>query len=266
MKVVNKNIVVTGGGNGVGRELVFQLVSKGARVIAIDINDAALQETFVLSGENSKLITRVVNIADKDSVFNFADEIISSLGHIDGVINNAGIIQPFIDLKDLTFEQIERVMNVNFYGTLYMTKAFLNHLLTRPEAHIVNIASMGGFFPFPGQSAYGASKAGIKIMTEGLYSELLDTNVHVSVAFPGGIATDIMKNSGVSDKSASDSDGNSKMLLSPAGAASKIISGMEKNKYKFCVGKDSKLMNFMYSVNPGFATRLIKRTIGSKLK
>jgi short-subunit dehydrogenase len=266
MKVVNKNIVVTGGGNGVGRELVLKLLSKGALVVAIDINESALQKTFELSGKNSKLLTRVVNIADKDSVFKFAEEIISILGHIDGVINNAGIIQPFVDLKDLKLEQIEKVMNVNFYGTLYMTKAFLNHLLTRPVAHIVNIASMGGFFPFPGQSSYGASKAAIKIMTEGLYSELLDTNVHVSVAFPGGIATDIMKNSDITNEVASDSEKNSKLLLSPSAAAEKIISGMEKNKYRFFVGKDSQLMNFMYSVNPGFATRLIKRVLGSKLQ
>ena len=265
MKVLNKNIVVTGGGNGVGRELVIKLLSKGARIIAIDKNGSALQETFRISGNNEKLLTRVIDITDKEAVFNFAEEIISTLGHIDGVINNAGIIQPFVDFKDLKLEQIDKVMNVNFYGTLYMTKAFINHLLTRPEGHIVNIASMGGFFPFPGQSSYGASKAAVKLMTEGLYSEMLNTNVHVSIVFPGGITTDIMKNSEITDKSASDSEKNSKLLLSPSGAAEKIIRGMEKNKYRFFIGKDSKIMNFMYSVNPGFATRLIKRVLGSKL-
>ncbi|GFZ33127.1 short-chain dehydrogenase [Clostridium zeae] len=265
MKVANKNIVVTGGGNGVGRELTLKLLSKGAKVIAIDVNQFALQETFRISGKNPNLLIRVLDITDKESVFNFAEEIVSSLGHIDGVINNAGIIQPFIDLKDLKFEQIDRIMNVNFFGTLYMTKAFLNHLLTRPEAHIVNVASMGGFFPFPGQNSYGASKAAVKLMTEGLYSELLGTNVHVSIVFPGGIATDIMKNSDITDKAASDSEKNSKLLLSPAAAASKIISGMEKNKYRLFVGKDSKIMNFMYGINAGFATRLIKRVMGSKM-
>jgi short-subunit dehydrogenase len=265
MKVVNKNIVVTGGGSGLGRQLVLKLLSKGARIIAVDINQSALRETFKLSGENEKLLIRIVDITDKEAVFNFAEEIISTLGHIDGVINNAGIIQPFVDFKDLKLEQIDKVMNVNFYGTLYMTKVFLNHLLTRPEGHIVNIASMGGFFPFPGQSSYGASKAAVKLMTEGLYSELLNTNVHVSVVFPGGIATDIMKNSDITDKMASDDEKNSKLLLSPSDAAEKIIRGMEKNKYRFFVGKDSNLMNIMYSINPGFATRLIKRVVGSKM-
>lgn len=264
MKVINKNIVVTGGGNGVGRELVLKLLSKGASVVAVDVNQSALQETFKISGHSKKLSTRVVDITDKEAVLNFAEEIISSLGHIDGVINNAGIIQPFVELKDLKYEQIDKVMNVNFYGTLYMTKAFLPHLLTRPEAHIVNIASMGGFFPVPGQSSYGASKAAVKLMTEGLYSELLDTNVHISVVFPGGIATEIKKNSQITNESASDKEKNSKLLLSPSAAAEKIIRGMEKNKYRFCIGKDSNLMNFLYSVNPGFATRLVKKILGSK--
>lgn len=266
MKAVNKNIVVTGGGNGVGRELVLQLLAKGAKVIAVDINESALKETFYVARENEKLLIRTLDITDKEAVLKFAEEIISTVGHVDGVINNAGIIQPFIKLKDLQFEQIDRLMNVNFYGTLYMTKAFLNHLLTRPEAHIVNIASMGGFFPVPGQSAYGASKAAVKLMTEGLYSELSDTNVHVSVVFPGGIATDIMKNSKVTDKSASEKEKSSKLLLSASAAAEKIINGMEKNNYRFCIGKDSNLMNFIYSFSPRLASKLIKKVLGSKVQ
>lgn len=261
MKVFNKNIVVTGGGNGVGRELTLKLLSRGASVIAIDINEAALEQTFELSGRNGKLITRVLNITDKEAVRNFSEEIISTMGHIDGIINNAGIIQPFIDIKDMKLDQIDRVMNVNFYGTLYMTKAFLGHFMSRPEAHIVNIASMGGFLPVPGQSAYGASKAAVKLMTEGLCSELSDTNVHVSVVFPGGIATDIQKNSGTTDRSASAEEKNNKLLLSASKAAELIIDGMEKNKRRVFIGKDSKLMNFLYSLTPGFATNMIKRAL-----
>ncbi|WP_238882898.1 SDR family oxidoreductase [Clostridium sp. YIM B02551] len=264
MKVLNKNIVVTGGGNGVGRELTLNLLSKGARVVAVDVNDAALQETFRLSGENQNLLTRIVDITNKEFVINFSKEIISTMGHIDGVINNAGIIQPFIQLKDLNFEQIDRVMDVNFNGTLYMTKAFLNHLLERHEGHIVNIASMGGFLPVPGQSSYGASKAAVKLMTESLYSELLGTNVHVSLVFPGAMATNIKQNSQASTKSFEEENKSSKMLLSSSSAAELIIRGMEKNKYRFCIGKDSKAMNFMYSFSPVFATRLIKRVMGSR--
>ena len=122
---------------------------------------------------------------------------IATHGVVDGLINVAGIIQPFVKLNDLDYEVIERVINVNLYGTIHMVKAFLPHLLERPVAHVANVSSMGGFLPVPGQTIYGASKAAVKLMTEGLYAELLDTNVGVSVIFPGAVATEITSNSGV---------------------------------------------------------------------
>ncbi|HZM22970.1 MAG TPA: SDR family NAD(P)-dependent oxidoreductase, partial [Anaerolineales bacterium] len=150
MKVQDKVVVITGGGNGIGRELVLNLLSKGASVAAVDINESALQETALLSGnKKDKLSTHIVNITNKDAVAALPEQVISRHGTVDGIINNAGIIQPFVRVNDLDYAAIERVMNVNFYGTLYMTKAFLPHLLTRPEAHIANVSSMGGFMPFP---------------------------------------------------------------------------------------------------------------------
>jgi len=145
MKVQNKVIVVTGGGSGMGRELVLNLLAKGARVAAVDVNEATLRETAQLSENNNvRLSLHIVNITDKDAVASLPEQVISKHGTVDGLINNAGIIQPFVRVNELDYAAIERVMNVNFYGTLYMTKAFLPHLLTRPEAHIVNVSSMGG--------------------------------------------------------------------------------------------------------------------------
>src|SRR3954451_9734381 len=129
-------------------------------------------------------------------------------------------------------------MNVNFYGTLYMVKAFLPHLLTRPEAHIVNVSSIGGFLPVLGQTIYGASKAAVKLLTEGLYSELANTNVKVTVVFPGAINTNITKNSGLNVPRQSAADNKSIKILSPAKAAQIIIDGMESNQYRVLVGKD----------------------------
>ena len=100
-------------------------------------------------------------------------------------------------LNDLDYAAIDRVFDVNWRGTLYMTKTFLPLLLARPEAHIVNVSSMGGFLPVPGQTIYGASKAAVKLLTEGLHSELAGTNVRVTVVFPGAVATNITANSGV---------------------------------------------------------------------
>jgi NAD(P)-dependent dehydrogenase (short-subunit alcohol dehydrogenase family) len=126
MKVQNKVIVATGGGSGIGRELVLNLLSKNASVAAVDINESALQETLELAGNrNDNLSTHLVDITDKDSMAELPEQVISKHGTVDGIINNAGIIQPFVRLEDLEYAAIERVMSVDFYGTLYMTKAFL---------------------------------------------------------------------------------------------------------------------------------------------
>jgi len=264
MNVKDKNMIVTGGGNGVGRELVLTLLSKGATVFAVDINIDALNETVRISGKNKRLYVYVVDISKKEAVASFAEEIMKEHGKVDGIINNAGIIQPFVKLNDLEFDRIDRVMNVNFYGTLYMIKVFLPHLLKRPEAHIVNISSMGGFLPVPGQSIYGASKAAVKLLSEGLYSELLNTNVKVTVVVPGGMATDIKKNSDLTDSKVNPENHNSKLILSPNKAANLIINAMEKNRFSVCIGKDCNTMNFLYRISPVFATKMINRLLGSK--
>lgn len=260
MKVQNKTIVVTGGGSGMGRELVLALLSKGAKVVALDINKPGLEESAKLAVKNGdNLSTHVIDITDKSAVEQLAAKIISEQGFVDGLINNAGIIQPFVRVNDLSYDLIDRVMNVNFYGTLHLVKAFLPHLLTRPEAHIVNISSMGGFLPVPGQTIYGASKAAVKLLTEGLYAELTGTNVKVTVVFPGGVNTNILKNSGLEMPKPGESRGKTRNILSASTAAQIMIDGMEKNKYRVLVGKDARIMDFLYRFNPKSAAAMITK-------
>jgi len=266
MKVQNKVILVTGGGSGMGRELVLNLLSKNAKVIAIDINQNGLQETVALAGENKdKLSTFVVDITSKSAVEALFEKAITQFGFVDGIINNAGIIQPFIKVNELGYQAIERVMNVNFYGTLYMVKTFLPHLLTRPEAHIVNISSMGGFLPVPGQSVYGASKAAVKLLTEALHSELANTNVKVTVAFPGAVNTNITKNSGLNMPAQPTVENKSMKVLSATKAAQIMIDGMEKDSYRVMVGNDAKFMDFIYRLNPAYAAGFISKKMKSLL-
>jgi short-subunit dehydrogenase len=185
--------------------------------------------------------------------------VLSAHGAVDGLINVAGIIQPFVRFNDLDYQVIERVINVNLYGTINMVKAFLPHLLQRPVAHVANVSSMGGFLPVPGQTIYGASKAAVKLMTEGLYAELLDTNVGVSVIFPGAVATDITGNSGV-DIPAMDSIDQSKIrTTSPEDAARIILDGIESDDLHIYVGRDSRTMSLLTRVAPRRATHLIYR-------
>jgi short-subunit dehydrogenase len=270
MQAKNKIIVVTGAGNGMGREITLNLLAKGAKVAAVDMNETALQETKKIAGEwASNLSLHVLNITDRAAVAAFPNQVISTHGNVDGLINDAGIIQPFMKINDLDFAHITRVMDVNFYGTLNMTKAFLPFLLKRPEAHIVNVSSMGGFLPVPGQSIYGASKAAVKLLTEGLRAELLDTNIKVTVIFPGAIGTNIAANSGISDMpkmTDADMEKAKTKTTSPVKAAQMIVDGMEKNKERVFVGNDSLMMDILYRLNPVGAANMINKQMKSLLK
>jgi short-subunit dehydrogenase len=199
----------------------------------------------------------VVNIADRAAVEALPEAVIAAHGAVDGLVNCAGIIQKFVRFNDLPYAEIERVMDVNFYGTIYMTKSFLPYLLERPEAHIVNVSSMGGFLPVPGQTLYGASKAAAKLFTEGLYSELSDTNVHVTVVFPGAIGTNIAANSGVVAPGSETQDTSSIKVMSSPDAAAVIVKGIENNSFRVLVGNDAKMMDFLYRLMPKRATRII---------
>ena len=266
MKVQNKVIVVTGGGNGMGREIVLNLLSKDASVAAIDINDAALQETVRLAGDRkANLATFVLNITDKAAVDAFPAKVIARFGAVDGLINNAGIIQPFVRLNDLEYDAIERVLDVNLYGTLYMVKAFLPHLLKRPVAHVANVSSMGGFLPVPGQTVYGASKAAVKLLTEGLYSELLNTDVKVTLVYPGAIGTNIAANSGVAVSGGADDEKSSVKMLAPDKAAEIIVDAIEQDRYSVLVGSDAKFMDFISRLNPKAAAGFIYKQMKSLL-
>lgn len=263
MKVQDKVFVVTGGGSGMGRELVLQLLERGARVAAADINVVTLQETLALAtlgAASARLSTHVVNIADRTAVMALPDAVIAAHGAVDGLINNAGIIQPFVRVNDLAYEAIDRVMEVNFFGTLYMVKAFLPHLLARPEAHIANVSSMGGFLPVPGQTVYGASKAAVRLLTEGLYAELIESNVHVTAIFPGAIGTNITVNSGIAiDLAAAESSSQRMRPMEPAAAATMMIEGIEQDKFNVFVGRDATMMDKFYRVSPKRATRYIAK-------
>lgn len=266
MNVTDKVFLVTGATGGIGGEIVKSLISRGAKVAAVDLKQESL-DSFrqSLGSDADKISTHAVDITSLESVSKLPDDVISKQGSIDGIVNCAGIIQPFVKVNDIDYRAVEKVMNVNFFGTLYMTKAFLPHLLKRPEGYIANVSSMGGFLPVPGQSVYGASKAAVKLLTEGLYAELLDTNVHVSIIFPGATKTDISKHSGVEAPGGASEKTSSYKMLSAHECAEIIVKGIESNKPQIFTGSDSKTMNKLYRLNPVYATKLIAKQMKSLL-
>jgi NAD(P)-dependent dehydrogenase (short-subunit alcohol dehydrogenase family) len=261
MRLENKVVVVTGGGSGIGRALVRALLERGARVAAVDLREETLKETAELLTVGEHLSLHVADISNEAAVAELPAAIIAHHGHIDALINNAGVIQPFTPFMDLDTAVIDHMVNVNLYGPIRMCKTFLPVLAARPEAHLVNVSSMGAFMPFPGQTMYGVSKAGVKLLTEGLYAELADTSVQVSVVMPGAVDTNISSNSGVKMPGKAKEDaGNSAMKPLPAPDAARIIlDGMEAGRLHILVGRDAKALWFLSRIAPRRSIRLIQK-------
>jgi short-subunit dehydrogenase len=264
MKIQGKTFVVTGGGNGIGREVVLQLLAGGARVAALDLSQEGLDETSAIA-KSDRLSIHQVNIAELSQITSSKVAINAAHGMVDGIINVAGIIQPFVRVNDLTFDQIKKVMDVNFYGLLNVTKTYLPELILRPEAHIANVCSMGGFVPVPGQSIYGASKAAVKLLTEGLHSELQGTGVGVTTIFPGAIGTNIALNSGIMTQQQmnemASKAGPARKTTSVQVAGKAIIDGIEKKKFHVLIGQDAKTMYFLSRLMPEAAANLIYKNM-----
>lgn len=266
MKVTGKVVVVTGAGSGMGREIALELARRGAIVAAVDMRAESLAETKTLVTEVGGTISvHTLDITDAKAVSALPAAVVKAHGAVDGLVNNAGIIQPFVVINELDMTDAERVMNVNFYGPLRMVKAFLPHLLKRPEAHILNVASMGAYAPVPGQSIYGASKAAVKLMTEGLRSELMDTNVGVTIVFPGATATNIAANSGMTEMTV-DSEQAAKFPQTPADVAAKaMVDAIENNTARITTGRDARTMDLLTRLNPVWAAKLIFNQMKSLL-
>ena len=264
MKIQGKTFVVTGGGNGIGREVAIQLLAGGARVAAIDLSLEGLNETSTVA-KSDKLTTHQVNVADLAQVTSSKVAINAAHGPVDGIINVAGIIQPFVRVNQLNFEQIKKVMDLNFYGLLHVTKTFLPELISRPEAAIANVSSMGGFVPVPGQSIYGASKAAVKLLTEALHSELQGTGVGVTTIFPGAIGTNIALNSGIMTeeqmKQMAAKAGPARKTTSVEVAGKAIIDGIENKRFHVLIGQDAKTMYFLSRLMPERAANLIYKNM-----
>jgi short-subunit dehydrogenase len=265
MLVKDKVVVVTGAGSGMGRELTLELVRRGAKVAAVDLREETLEQTQTLAqGLGGKVATFVMDITDPTAVQELPGLVEAELGSADALINNAGIIQPFVKVNELDLDAAHRVMNVNFDGPLMLIKAFLPGLIAKPEAHLLNVSSMGAYAPVPGQSVYGASKAAIKLLTEGLRSELKPTGVGVTLVFPGAIATNIAENSGmVIPEGAAE---NSKQKTTPADVAARaMVDAIEKNQPRVVIGSDAKFMDMLSRLNPVKAADVIYKQMANLL-
>lgn len=261
MDVQGKVIVVTGGGNGIGQQLVLTLLDKGATVAAADINADALEQTRRLAGDRAGMLSlHQTDIASREAVARLVETVLARHGCVDAIINNAGVIHPFRTVRELDHGVIERMININFYGVINMTKAFLPLLLARPVAHIVNVSSMGGIFAYPKQTFYGASKAAVKLLSEGLYVELRGSRVGVTVVYPGAIATNITRNNDAHND-AIERFSRIYRGTPPATAARRIVEAIESNRFRVVIGIDAKVLSFLYRLFPRLTIVLVGKAM-----
>lgn len=269
MKVTGKVLVVTGAGNGMGREVSLELLRRGAKVVGLDLKPEWLAETKkIAGGYGENFFSIEANIADRDRVLALPAEVKKLAGEADALVNVAGIIQPFVKINELDFDAIDRVMSVNFFGPLNLIKAFLPGLLARNEAHILNVSSMGSYAPVPGQTLYGASKAAINMLTEGLRSELKETNVSLTLVWPGAIGTNISANSGVNFGGGEMTEAQKKAaakVTSPATAGKMMVDAIESKANRIYIGSDAKTMGSLTRMNQDFAANLIYKNMKSLL-
>ncbi|MET7769991.1 SDR family NAD(P)-dependent oxidoreductase [Nocardia sp. NPDC005366] len=263
MQIADKVFVVTGGGNGMGRQVVLELARRGARVAAVDVNEDSLAETIGSAGDAAGSVTpHAVDVTDRSAVAALPGQVDDAHGQVDGVVNIAGIIHRFTKFTDLSDDEIERIMNVNFWGTVNVCRAFLPVLLDRPAACLVNMSSLSALLPFASQTFYGASKGAVKQFSEGLYAELLDTDVAVTTVFPGNISTNLTGNSGVA---MIDAGGQKVRSTTPERAGSEIVEGIEKGSFRVVIGSDARVLDRLSRMSAKRATRLVAKRMKSVL-
>ncbi len=273
MSLTNESVVViTGAGSGIGRALAVQIAEQNVSAIAIsDINETGLNETKELAkAKGVRVFSSVIDVAKRDDINRFADEIIAKLGRASHLINNAGVGMVG-RVEQLSIEDIEWMMNINFWGTVYGTKTFLPILQKEKIGHIVNLSSVFGFIAPPGQSAYCASKFAVRGFTESLRHELDGTNVLISVVHPGGIKTNIVKNAR-RGKSATDSDMkiadeilDKLARTTPEQAADTIIKGIKSKNPRILIGSDARQISIVQRLFPKRYFKIMDRIMGGML-
>ena len=253
-----KVAAITGAASGIGRALALDLVSRGTAVALSDVDEVGLAETVTMcEGRGVKVTSARVDVASKDAVFAWADAVVAEHGRVDLVINNAGVALAD-DIESMTYDDLEWLININFWGVVHGTKAFLPHLRANGSGHIVNLSSVFGLISVPSQSAYNAAKFAVRGFTDALRMELeiAGGDVSCTTVHPGGIKTNIVRNARMRDGTTPD-EFDKLAFTSPEKAARQIIAAVAANKRRVLVGPDAKVIDVLSKLPAGVYQRIL---------
>jgi NADP-dependent 3-hydroxy acid dehydrogenase YdfG len=246
-----KVAVVTGAGSGIGQALAVELARSGAKLAISDVDTEGLAQTEQqLKAIGTPVKADRLNVTEREAFLAYADAVGDHFGKVNQIYNNAGIAFTG-DIEISQFKDIERVMDVDFWGVVNGTKAFLPHLIASGDGHVINISSVFGLFSVPGQSAYNAAKFAVRGFTEALRQEMVLAGhpVGVTTVHPGGIKTAIARNATAAeglDAAELASVFDKRMAItSPPRAARIILEAVRKNKARVLVGPDAKALDLM---------------------
>ena len=244
--------VITGAGSGIGQALALQLNSEGCELYLCDISEEALQSTADrLARTDAPCSREKLDVADRQAMHNWAARIDAARGQVDIVVNNAGVgLGERVD--EMSYDNLDWLMGINFWGVVQGSMAFLPLLKKSEQGHLVNISSLFGIIAVPSQSAYNAAKFAVRGFTESLRQEMKGSNVHVCCVHPGGIATNIARNSRGGEGSADDRDAlfQKYARTTAESAAAQIVRAIEKRKPKLLIGADAKFVSLLSRIFP----------------
>lgn len=264
---------VTGAGSGIGRALALELAARGCDLALADRDEAGLQavaaEIGQANGKARKVSVHRVDVGEPEQIREFAAAAAAAHPQLNILINNAGValLGSFSEVEQA---QMEWLININFWGVVHGTRAFLPHLSRQRAAHIVNLSSIFGIIAPPGQTAYCAAKFAVRGFSESLRHELAIANspVRVSVVHPGGVLTNIVRNSrtgaGVTDNARrvqSIERFDAMARTTPKAAAERIILGIEKNQPRILIGGDARFMDLLQRFRPATYWAVLQKRI-----
>jgi short-subunit dehydrogenase len=263
---------ITGAANGIGRALAIELAARGCNLVLADRDGAALQAVaseIATTTHSQKITTHVFDIGDAEAIEAFAKAAVAAHPSLNILINNAGVAL-MGTFAEIDLAEMEWLININFWGVVRGTRAFLPHLSLQQQAHIVNLSSIFGIIAPPGQCSYAAAKFAVRGFSESLRHELQAANspVKLSVVHPGGIATHIARNSRIGS-GMTDNERRAKSIerfeaaskTSPQQAALRIIKGIENDEPRILIGGDARMLDLLQRFRPATYWKVLSRRI-----